>query len=66
MPWTWTPVDVGVGSGYAHRTKDDLKQAAFNSLGKGRKQEFLPDGFSFRGKDNSVLDGINEYMSLRP
>ena len=53
-----------VSAGNELRTAEELLAAAAGGLAKGRQGLVLPEGFSFQGKDNTLLDGIMEGMSL--
>lgn len=45
-------------------TAEEMRSAALGALTAGRKGEVLREGFSFNGRDNALLDGIHENMSL--
>lgn len=46
------------------RTKHEFIDIVRRSLASGRRGDFLAEGFSFQGNDNSMLDGITHDMSL--
>jgi hypothetical protein len=50
----------------AVRTEEELYTAALAALQRGRRREFLPDGWRLSpGQDNSVLDYIKPHTVLR-
>jgi len=53
-----------VDAGNAVRSKEEMVQRSVAALGKGRRGEGSEEGFSFRGVDNSLLDGVSRSMSL--
>lgn len=53
-----------VSASNALRSAEQMRAAALAALTAGRKGEALPENFSFNGRDNTLLDGIHENMSL--
>ncbi|KIZ01656.1 flagellar associated protein [Monoraphidium neglectum] len=53
-----------VDAGNDVRSKEEMIERALAALALGRRGEVLPQGFSFQGSDNRVLDKINRDMSL--
>ncbi|PNH03871.1 hypothetical protein TSOC_010027 [Tetrabaena socialis] len=48
------------------RTESELREAALGALVRGRKRDFLPEGFRFStGADNTMLDYIRPHTVLR-